>query len=87
MSGKWFLLRHHKKKELKKMQNVMHKKDDKCTETPKLSENHLKMNMKITDTMKIDMENDVHIGPKHADVASATEVKQCVMPPVTNLIV
>ena len=79
---------HHKKKELKKLQNVMHKKDEKFTETQKLSKNHPKMDIKTTDTMVIDMEKDVYIGPKHANVASAIEVKKCALSPVMpNLIV
>ena len=48
---------YHKKKDVKKMENFMHKKDEKCTETLKLSENHPKMHMKTTDHMKIDMKS------------------------------
>ena len=76
---------HHKKKDLQKLENIMHKKDEKVTEIPKSPENTPKTDMDATYIMK----SHENTSQKDTDdVGHATKLKQPVVPPVmSNVIV
>ena len=76
---------HHKKKDLQKLENIMHQKDEKVTEIPKSPENSPKTDTNATYIMK----SHENTSPNNThDLGHATKLKQPVVAPVMpNLIV
>ena len=76
---------HHKKKDLQRLENIMHKKDEKVTEIPESPENTLKTDMDAKYIMKSHEKTSLK---ETDDVGHATKLKQPMVPPVMpNVIV